>query len=259
MDGYFFWVSKLIWIIISPDSLLLLWFGLGIGLLWLGKVVWSRRLLTALAVGLLLIGLFPVGEWLLYPLEKRFPANPELQDIDGIIVLSGAEEGMISALWDQVTLNASAERDLAFMALARHFPDAKLVFTGGRGSLTHQEFKAADAARRLFAEQGVDLSRAIFERESRNTWENAMLSKQLVQPKPSEKWVLVTSGYHMPRSVGIFCKAKWSVIPYPVDFRTKPGHLLRIEWAFAGHLNDLGIGIKEWIGLLAYRLTGKSC
>jgi uncharacterized SAM-binding protein YcdF (DUF218 family) len=248
MDGFFFWVSKLIWIIISPDSLLLLWFGLGIGLLWHGKIVWARRLLTALAVGLLLIGLFPVGEWLFYPLEKRFPANPKLQDIDGIIVLSGPEDAMRSALWDQVILHEGAERDLAFMALARRFPDAKLVFTGGTGSMLHQEFKAANAARRLFVEQGMDISRVVFEHESRNTWENAMFSKQLAQPKQGEKWVLVTTGWHMPRSVGVFCKANWPVIPYPVDFRTEPGHL-----------QTLVTGVKEWIGLLAYRLTGKSC
>jgi uncharacterized SAM-binding protein YcdF (DUF218 family) len=259
MDGFFFWVSKLIWIIISPDSLLLLWFGLGIGLLWHGKIVWARRLLTALAVGLLLIGLFPVGEWLFYPLEKRFPANPKLQDIDGIIVLSGPEDAMRSALWDQVILHEGAERDLAFMALARRFPDAKLVFTGGTGSMLHQEFKAANAARRLFVEQGMDISRVVFEHESRNTWENAMFSKQLAQPKQGEKWVLVTTGWHMPRSVGVFCKANWPVIPYPVDFRTEPGHLLRIDWDFAGHLQTLVTGVKEWIGLLAYRLTGKSC
>ncbi len=146
-----------------------------------------------------------------------------------------------------------------FMALAKRYPEAKLIFTGGASSMIHQEYKAADVARRLFSEQGIDLSRIIFERESRNTWENAVLSKKLVQPAEDEKWVLITTGWHMPRSMGIFCKAEWSVIPYPVDFQTKPGYLLRIDWGFAGHLKDLVAGVKEWVGIVAYRMMGKTC
>ncbi len=94
-DGYlFYWFSKLIWLFVSPDSLLLIWFGVGFLLFWRGEIVWARRLLGLLLAVLLVIGLFPMGEWLLYPLESRYPANPELADVDGIIVLSGAEESL---------------------------------------------------------------------------------------------------------------------------------------------------------------------
>ena len=208
---------------------------------------------------MLLIAMFPVGEWLLYPLERRFPVNTELGDVDGIIVLSGEEDPMHTLLWNQTSVGEAAERNLAFMALSKEYPEAKLVFSGGASSLIHQEYKAGDVARRLFKEQGMDLARITFERESRNSWENAMLSKKLVQPVSDERWVLITTGWHMPRSVGIFCKAEWQVIPYPVDFRTKPGHLMRMDWGFADHLKDLVTGVKEWIGLVAYQLMGKSC
>jgi len=257
MNDFFYWLSKLIWLFISPDSLLLIWFGVGVLLLWLGRVIWAKRLFSSLLFVLLLIGLFPVGGWLLYPLESRYPANPELQKVDGIVALSGMLDPMGSSLWDQVVGGGS--RNFAFMHLAREFPQAKLVYTGGASSMINQNYKAADVAKRLFREQGLDMSRITFERESRNTWESALFTKQLVAPKMGEKWVLITTAWHMPRSVGVFCKVGWDVIPYPVDFQTKPGHLFTLNWNFAGHLQGLVTAVKAWIGQIAYQLTGKSC
>ncbi|MDP7537330.1 MAG: YdcF family protein [Methylococcales bacterium] len=259
MADIFFWCSKLLWGIVSPDGLLVVAFGLGMGLWAFGRIKTARLLLTVLFGGMVFITLFPVGSWLLYPLESRYPAHPELVDIDGIVILSGAEQSLKTALWDSVNLGGAAERDLAFMALARKFPKAKLVFTGGSGSLFTQDFKATDVARRLFREQGLDLNRIIFESKSRNTWENAYFSVQQVKPMATERWVLITTGWHMPRAVGVFCQVGWDVIPYPVDFATLPGYLGTIEWDFAKHLQLLKIAIKEWVGLSAYRFTGKSC
>ena len=259
MNDLFYWLSKLIWLLIYPDSLLLIWFGTGFLLLWQGRVVWAKRLLGSLLSVLLLIGLLPVGSWLLYLLENRYSPSPELQKIDGIVALSGALDPMKTQLWDQVVSNGAAERNLAFMRLARAFPKAKLVYTGGASSMVNQNYKAADVAKRLFKEQGLDLSRITFERESRNTWENALLTKQLVVPKMGEKWVLITTAWHMPRSVGVFCKVGWDVIPYPVDYQTKPGYLFTVNWGFAGHLQDLVTAVKAWVGQVAYQLTGKSC
>ena len=259
MADIFFWCSKLLWGIVSPDGLLVIVFALGMGLWALGRIKAARWLLTVLFGIMVFITLFPVGSWLLYPLESRYPASPELVDIDGIVVLSGAEQSLKTALWDSVNLGEAAERDLAFMALARKFPKAKLVFTGGSGRLFTQDFKAADVARRLFTEQGLDLNRIIFESQSRNTWENAYFSAQQVKPMANERWVLITTGWHMPRAVGVFCQVGWDVIPYPVDFATLPGYLGSVDWNFAAHLRQLKMAIKEWIGLSAYWLTGRSC
>jgi len=259
MNNLFYWLSKLIWLFISPDSLLLIWFVVGVIFLWLGSFVWAKRLLGSLLFLLLLIGLFPVGSWLLYPLESRYPPNPELQQVDGIIALSGALDPMRTELWDQVVVGNAAERNFAFMRLAREFPEAKLVYTGGASSMVNQNYKAVDVAKRLFKEQGLDLSRITFERESRNTWENGLFTKRLVTPKEGERWVLITTAWHMPRSVGVFCKLGWDVIPYPVDFQTMPGHLFTMNWGFAGHLSGLVAAVRAWIGQIAYQLTGKSC
>ncbi len=213
-------------------------------------------LLTSL---LTILAFIPIGSWLISPLETRFVTNPTLPvDIDGIIVLSGAELAHKTSFWNQVELGGSAERDLEFMKLAKKYPEAKLVFTGGSSSLLDQSYKSADVAKRLFTEHGFDTDRILFERQSRNTWENATNSKLLVQPQKNENWLLITTSWHMPRSVGIFCKIDWPVIPYPVDHWTITDSLYRIEFSLAGHMSGLALALKEWIGLIVYYFTNKS-
>ena len=259
MNNLFFWLSKLAWLLISPGSLLLLFVLLIFILLVLNKQRIAKIVAATLSCLLLIIAFFPVGEWLLYPLESHFPTNPVLPEkIAGIIVLSGAEHPYLSTLWQQVELGDAAERDLAFMMLARQYPEAKLIFTGGTGSLTKQEYKAADVAKELFAQQGFDIDRVMFEKDSRNTYENARYSYKLASPKVNENWILISTAWHMPRSVGIFCKINWPMIPYPVDHQTSKGHLFRIEFGLLNNLVTLRTAIKEWLGLLAYRISGKT-
>jgi len=259
MDTLFFLISKLVWLFISPDSLLLILILSALIFLYIGKQKTATNILTITSGLLVIVAFLPIGEWLLYPLESRFQTNPALaKNIDGIIVLSGAEDVELSHRWGQVELGAAAERDLAFMALARQYHEAKLVFTGGTGSLDKQEYKAADVAKKLFAQQGFDVSRIIFERESRNTYENVIYSKKIVKPTTNEKWILITTGWHMPRSVGIFCKAGWPVTPYPVDHQSNKDNLFRINFDLLVNLNTLKTAQKEWLGLFAYYLSGKT-
>lgn len=259
MDTLFFYISKLIWLFFSPDSLLLILVVFSLILLYLGKTRLAKITLTITSLLLILIALLPIGEWLLYPLESRFQTNPTLPEkIDGIIVLSGAENSELSSLWEQVELNAAAERDLTFIWLAKKHPNAKLIFTGGSGSLTKQEFKGTDIAKKLFRQLDFNTNKIIFESESRNTYENIIYSKNIFKPNKNESWILITTGWHMPRSVGISCKAGWPVIPFPVDHQTKKGDLFRIDFNLSGNLETLKIGIKEWMGLFAYYLSGKT-
>src|SRR3989338_4710958 len=145
METLFFWISKLTWLVIAPDSLLLILLLLAGVLLWCGSVHMAKWFLGFVAVAVLLAALFPVGEWLLYPLEKHFPANPALPiKIDGIIVLGGAEDAERSSAWNQAEVGEAAERFLAAIALARQYPAAKLVFTGGSPSMLSKEPKGAD-------------------------------------------------------------------------------------------------------------------
>ncbi len=259
MDTLFFFVSKIIWIVFSPDSLLLILIVFSLVLLYMDKRKQAKILLSIVSGLLILISFFPIGEWLLYPLESRFQTNPVLPDkIAGIVVLSGSENTVLSPQWQQVELGDAIERDLMFLALARKYPEAKLLFTGGSGSLLEQKDKAADIAKKLFKQINFDVTRIIFEKESRNTYENAIYSKKIVQPVKNEKWILITTGWHMPRSVGIFCKAEWPVIPYPVDHQTNKDNLFRISFNLSNNLRMLKIAIKEWLGLFAYYLSGKT-
>lgn len=259
MDSIFFIASKVVWAFISPDSLIVI---LGAGA-WFAMVVgWnrlSRRLLSLCALLLIVIASFPVGEWLIAPLENRFQANAALPaNADGVIVLSGAIDPVMSELWGQVEFGGGGERLTAFRYLADLYPGAQLVFTGGTGSLTEQEYKAADYARFLYEQLSLGERAILYESESRNTAENAANSKALVNPQPGENWILITSAFHMPRSVAIFCQQDWPVHAYPVDHYSRKGNLLRLNFDFAGNLSKLRTAVREWVGLIAYRVTGRT-
>ena len=259
MDTVFFLASKIIWALISPDSLIVI---LGVSA-WIAAILnWqrvSRSLLASCALLLVLIGFFPVGEWLIAPLENRFTTNAALpSEVDGIVVLGGALLPRMSNIWQQPEINGRADRLTNFLYLARLYPNAQLVFTGGNGAVTEQEFKEAEMARILFDQLGLAERAIIFESESRNTSENARNSKQLVTPKNDENWLLITSAFHMPRSIGVFCQQQWLVQPYPVDHYSQKGNLLRLNFSFGENLIVLRTAIREWVGLVAYRISGRT-
>ena len=259
MDTVFFLASKVIWALISPDSLIVI---LGVSA-WIAAILkWQRILrsvLASCALLLLLIGFFPVGEWLIAPLENRFTTNAALpSEVDGIIVLGGAILPRLSNTWQQPEVNGSADRLINFLYLARLYPNAQLVFTGGSGAVSEQEFKEAEMAQILFDQLGLAQRAIIFESESHNTSENARHSKALVTPESDENWLLVTSAFHMPRSIGVFCQEQWIVHPYPVDHYSQNGNLLRLNFSFSTNLSVLRRAVKEWIGLVAYRISGKT-
>ena len=233
----------------------LVWF------LWLINIRKHLKLLTTILIlTLYAMAIFPLGSSLLNPLENRFITNPILpREIEGIIVLSGALNADRSKLWNQTEVNGAVDRELAFIKLARRYPNARLVYTGGSSNLLAQENKAADVARQLFTELGFNTERISFERNSRNTWENARFSFQTVQPALGRPWILITSAFHMPRAIGVFCKTGWPTIPYPVDHHSSPESSFQLgfqSW-LVGPVY-LILAVHEWLGLIAYRLTGKT-
>ena len=141
-----------------------------------------------------------------------------------------------------------------FVWLARVYPDAVLLYTGGSGSLLNQEKKPSIVARKFFSQLGLNPKRVRFESDSKNTLENALKSYELIKPTPGQKWILVTSAYHMPRSVGIFRKVGWNVIPYPVDFNTTKNFRINFDLRQIGRFSQ---GLREWVGLVAYRMKGE--
>lgn len=259
MDTLFFWASKLVWAVLSPDSLLLLmWLG-GFALLLLGAVRCAKVLLGCATGIALAVAFLPLGDWLVAPLEERFAPLAQLpEEVDGIIVLGGFVDTFRSQAWQQTQSNQAAERLWAFTTLARRYPHAQLVFSGGNATLTGQRLKEAGYLRALLGEAGLGDRALTLEDQSRNTYENVLFSKALAMPKAGERWLLISSAAHMSRSLGIFCAQNWPVLPYPVDYRSDRERLWRVELRFAEHLYDLNSASREWLGLLAYYLTGKT-
>lgn len=261
MDSLFFYIAKLAWVLLALDSLLIIWLALGVLSVLLAWQRLAKWLLSSLLLVCLVIGLFPVGEWLLYSLERQYPPiSLQAETVSGVIVLGGGEQNAQTHAWQQVSLGSGGERPLALLQMARRLPaDIPIVFTGGTGKMTAQGMSGAAVVQQLLRDHDIDIERVTFEGQSRNTVENAVLSKQLVQPEANDNWLLVTSAFHMPRSVAIFCKQDWNVTPYPVDFRSRKDKLWRMDWDFAKHLRNLNTAYKEWLGILAYKLSGRSC
>jgi uncharacterized SAM-binding protein YcdF (DUF218 family) len=254
------WIfSKVVWMLVDPDNGLLLLLVLGTILLFTDRKNLGRRLVSITSVALLVLTVFPWSGLILLPLENRFPIpEPLTKPIDGIIVLSGAEKSRITKERGQVVLRDSAERLTTFVGLSLRYPEAKLIFSGGAGSLGKQEFKDTDTARLLFEQLGLSTDRVHFESESRNTVENARNSFDLARPQMGEKWVLVTSASHMPRAVGVFRKIGWSVIPYPVDFNTTGKIEFGIHFTGLENVNLISWALHEWVGIVAYWVMGRT-
>jgi uncharacterized SAM-binding protein YcdF (DUF218 family) len=253
----FFVVSKLFWFIASPLHFLLI--ALGVGLLF-PRRAFGRPLALAATIGLALITFSPLGALLLRPLEDRFPVqSPIMTPPKGIIVLGGALNEQNAIARGQTSFNEAAERMTTAAALARLYPQALLVFTGGSNSLVDDSVKEAEAAHRFFRELGVPESQMIFEDQSRNTYENAVFTQNMVHPQKDEKWLLVTSAFHMPRSMGIFRALGMTPLAFPVDFRTD-GDAQDFRPPVDGTLaiRNVETALREWVGLVAYRLTGKT-
>lgn len=260
--SFFYVASKILFLLFQPSSLIVLCLVAG-GFLGL-RQAW-RRLGVALTViglaGLITAGFLPLGNLLVLPLEERFGrAQPQVPDgpVAGIIVLGGFEDGWVSTGRGGLAVNESAERLTEALRLARALPEAKLVVTGGVGELLAGA-SAEVAIRRYLIDVGVAPERIVLESKSRNTAQNAAYSFAMLQPKPGDRWVLVTSAYHMPRAVGVFRKVGFDVLPFPVDFRLRGrGDLLMPFKSVGGGLQRTDLAMREWIGLVAYRLTGRT-
>ena len=254
----FFELSKILGALAEPLNTILLLLLVATLLLWRGRARAGRWLLTATVAVLSLIMVLPISNLLLTPLEQRFPQlDPLPAKVDGIVMLGGAQQPRLTRAYGQPAMNDHAERMTTFLALARRYPEARLLFSGGSGDIRHPEAGEADTVRLFLEQQGFDASRVQYESRSRNTYENALYSKALVKPQANETWLLVASAGDVPRSIGVFRAVGWQVTPFPCDYNALP-----LEWtpsfSLLDSLKGVDYALHEWIGLLAYYLTGKS-
>jgi uncharacterized SAM-binding protein YcdF (DUF218 family) len=252
-------LSKTLGVMLLPANFLI---GAGVvgAILMATRFASIGRKLAVASLALLAICAFsPVGYMLLYPLEQRFPPwDSALGPPDGIIVLGGSIDPDLSVARGTAVVRSAPGRIVAAAALARHYPNARIVFSGGSSNLISNDAREADYAEAIFESLGIAKTRLILDRRSRNTFENAEFSKAIAVPKAGERWLLVTSAFHMPRSVGLFRKAGIAVEPYPVDWRVGgPDDFLAFSNLAVDGLGRTDLAVREWIGLVAYRVTGK--
>jgi uncharacterized SAM-binding protein YcdF (DUF218 family) len=175
------------------------------------------------------------------------------------VVLGGAISPEISQARGVVALSGSAERLTVTAELAHRYPNARIIFSGGSGSLDPTAPPEAPFAVKEFEALGVAHERITAEEQSRNTIENAVFSRLLANPKPGERWLLVTSAAHMPRAIAAFRAAGFPVEAYPVNWITRGRRdAAELFTSFAGGLAMTDYAIHEWLGLAVYRLTGRT-
>ena len=258
MDTAFFILAKLGWAAIRPATLLMLLLAFGLVALWGGRLHAARGLIGTTLAAFVIVAVLPVGAPVLRMLETQHPRPDAPGRVAGIVVLGGAEEPLRAAHWSTPLVNGAADRYLEALRLARAHPDAWVMFTGGGARIDPAGGTEAAMAARLLIGAGVAERRLILEDRSRNTAENAALGRRLLPPEAAEDGaiLLVTSAFHMPRAMASFCTAGWPPLtPWPTDYRTGGDGA---GWDLAGHLRDLDAALREVVGLVAYRLTGRA-
>ncbi|MXP41364.1 YdcF family protein [Altererythrobacter soli] len=258
MSTLLFWISKLVWALVRPDTILVLLIVAAFWALLRNRIRLATGLIGAVAFCSIAISFLPLGTLLLAPLESRYPANPEVKNADAIILLGGAEKQDTTERWGVPSLSAAGDRYLATLALARRFPQAQVYFAGGSGQLIPTELSEATIARAVLLSAGLAPSRLHVESVSRNTAENAEYLLARLGERETGNAILVTTAGHMPRAMATFCAAGWTnLTAWPVDYSS--GYFVdEIEWSFAENLDDLNGGVREWLGLVFYRLTGRT-
>ncbi len=255
-----FLASKLFWLLAQPLSLVFVCLIVAI-LLDAAGLERTRGFFSALAVTILFLTLFTsTGGYLLQSLENRFPrpANPPA-DVSCIVILGGAFENEVMAARGGMEFNQSADRFIEGLRLARLYPDARILVSGGDGSFSGAYAGDAEASMAFFSTFGIEPERLIREKTSRTTFENATNTKALLEQNGLSDCLLVTSAFHMPRSVGLFRKLGIGVIPWPVDYRTSGRLTLWPDFSQPSLNAQLTTtAIREWTGLLAHYIGGRT-
>lgn len=253
----FFVLSKVLGFLATPSNLTFLLGLVGVVASAFGARTVGSVMMSAAIVGVGIAGLSPLGNLLIIPLEERFPrASPDPAPT-GVVVLGGAFDTVVAGSRQEVALTDAAERMTVVAELAQRWPDAKIVFSGGSGAIIYGGATEADLAGRMFDSFGVARERVVLEGRSRNTVENARFTRELVTPKAGERWLLVTSAYHMPRAVGCFRRVSFEVEAWPVDHRTRgPEDVRRPFLSVSAGLRRTDVAVREWVGLVSYWLLG---
>lgn len=255
-----FIVSKLIWILGQPFSLTLIFCLLALVAIWKRKRVLSF-LLVLVPAFILFVALFTTaGAVLVQALEDRFPRPAtEPVDVRCAIVLGGGFTNDVDTYRGGYEVNDAGDRFVEVLRLANKFPDMRIIISGGDGFITGGYLGDAVIAERMFTAFGIAHDRLLQDETSRTTFENAINTKKLLESNGLSHCLLVTSGFHMPRSIGIFRKLGMDVSPWVTDYRTIGTEHLRFDISQPeANASLLAVAAKEWIGMVGYYLSGRT-
>ena len=218
---------------------------------------YGRALCGVAALLLLLAGWHPLPEALIGALEDRYaPPTADLSGFTGMVVLGGVFSRYDGRDRLQPALGCAGDRVVVPIPLMNQYRDMRLLFTGGAAYPAPPIEAEAIQARRYFERMGTDMSRVLFESQSRDTYENATLSLKVSTVDASRPWLLITSASHMPRAFATFRKAGWNVTPYPVNYYSQ----YETHWSsyslFRG-IDAWQLAIREYLGIAVYRLMGR--
>ena len=256
-----FILSKILWFIVSPLNFILILLTLSYIISFFKKTYFFKIFYYFAMILILFTCILPTGSYLNYLLEKDFHFSNYYPDsIDGILILSGATNPFLTQEHNQVVMNGSAERLTESIFLIKKYPNAKVVFSGGSGSLKYPSLSHASAAKKFFIDMNIAPEKIIYEKKSRNTYENILFSKALINPKINEKWLVVTSAFHLRRVMAISEKLEWNIIPYATDFNSSKSFFqdYTFNYNFISNLSSFNHSLHEWLGLIAYYYMGRS-
>lgn len=251
-------LTRIFWLIAQPLSLIAICLLLALLLSFRAGRGWSRFFLMLGGLLLFVTAFTTFGYAIITPLEDRFVRPAEPARIDGIVVLGGAMDGEVNTVRGGWELNRSGDRYVETVRLALAHPEAKVLVAAGPAALAMDQEREALAAQRMLISFGVAPERIILDENSRNTEENAQFAKELAGVVDGQTWLLVTSAFHMPRSVGLFRMVEFPVVPWPADYLASGAEGWRIKPDQAPeNLAVASIALREWVGLMGYKLTGK--
>lgn len=255
MSTSYFVLSKIFWFFAAPIGFFLFLLIFSVLLLHTRFFCFAKTMLRLLALCVLFFVFLPIDYWLIAPLEESYPIlkDEDLSKFDGVIVLGGELYTGLSIQYNVPITPFGTERLNKFIELYNLNPKAKFVFTGGSSDIVNPEHKESYFSKMYIQNLGVKTSGMIFEDEARNTLENVLLSKKLVSPQSHEKWILITSAYHMKRAIQYFERSNWNVIPCPVGFR-RVKSLNPFEHPLTTKLQIFTMALREWVGLFAAKI-----
>ena len=236
----YYYLSKFLAPILNPTNFLFIILVILIIYYLIRKKKIILKILSLIIFIIIIIAFFPIGSLGLKYLEKDFIFKKELKDIKNILVLSGANDRIVASI-----------------SLAYQYPDAKIFYVGGNAYLVKNNDNNDPAkAKKFYHDLNFDMDRIVFIGKSRNTIENFNEIKEL-NLKYSET-VLITSAYHMKRSIMIAEKQGVKIMPYPVNpiSRSTTSYLNSYQiFDVATNLSKFNTFLREILGIIVFKIT----